>query len=252
MRHTKNISFKIIIPARFASTRLPGKALVDIGGKPMVQHVYEQACKSNAQSVVIATEDERVKSVCEKFGAPVCMTSANHLSGTDRIAEAVGLLNYDPDDIIVNVQGDQPFVPSENIDQVAANLALHSDAGVATLCEKIHNADDLHNTSMVKLVMDNNNYALYFSRSLIPWTKNSDVHSQDYYKHIGLYAYRAGIIQQFVTWLPSSLELSESLEQLRFLSQGHKISVDIACKNPPLEINTEEDLIKCRGVLHTP
>ena len=240
------MNFRIVIPARYASSRLPAKALCEINGKPMVQHVYEQACKSSAQSVVVATEDSRIVKACEKFGAPVCLTSDKHLTGTDRIAEAVKLLNYAPDDVIVNVQGDQPFVPYENIDQVAHNLILHESANIATLCERIHDEEDLHNPAMVKVVMDINGYALYFSRSLIPWVKNINLHKQIYYKHMGLYAYRAKTIQQFITWHPSPLELSESLEQLRFLYQGEKIHVESAVKSAPLEVNTLEDLEKIR------
>lgn len=240
------MTFRIVIPARYASSRLPAKALCDIAGKPMVQHVYERACKSRADSIVIATEDERIVKICEKFGAPVCLTSDTHLTGTDRIAETVELMGYDPNDIIVNVQGDQPFVPYENIDQVAQNLIVHEQANIATLCERIHDEQDLHNPAMPKVVMDINGYALYFSRNLIPWVKTIDLHTQVYYKHMGLYAYRAETIQQFVTWTPSHLELSESLEQLRFLSQGEKIHVGIAIKNAPLEVNTQEDLIKIR------
>jgi 3-deoxy-manno-octulosonate cytidylyltransferase (CMP-KDO synthetase) len=240
---------RVVIPARYFSTRLPAKALCDIAGKPMVQHVYEQACKSSALSVVIATEDERIVQVCKSFGAPVCLTSDSHLTGTDRIAETVKRMHYAPDDIIVNVQGDQPFVPHENIDQVAQNLILHEKANIATLCERIHDEEDLHNPAMPKVVMDIDGYALYFSRNIIPWVKTIDLHTQLYYKHMGLYAYRAKTIQQFVTWPPAALELSESLEQLRFLSQGEKIHVGIAVKSAPLEVNTPEDLEKVRQLV---
>ncbi len=240
------MEFRVIIPARYHSTRLPAKALVDIAGKPMVQHVYEKAKKSRAKSVIVATDDERIADVCRKIGAEFCMTSPNHLTGTDRISEVISLQKYKSDEIIVNVQGDQPLVPFENIDQVANNLALNAEAGVATVCEVIRDQTDLHNPSMVKTVSDNRNFALYFSRSLIPHHKSPDLHVQTYYKHIGLYAYRAGVVQQFVTWEPTAIELSESLEQLRFLSNGIKIHVDVAVKNPPIEVNTEEDLIKIR------
>ncbi len=243
------MAFRVVIPARFASTRLPAKALCEIAGKPMVQHVYERACKSSADSVVIATEDERIVKACEKFGAPVCLTRNTHLTGTDRIAETVELMGYEHDDIIVNVQGDQPFVPYENIDQLAQNLIVNEQANIATLCERIHDEQDLYNPGLPKVVLDINGYALYFSRNLIPWVKNIDLHTQVYYKHMGLYAYRAETIQKFVTWPPSHLELSESLEQLRFLSQGEKIHVGIAIKSAPLEVNTQEDLIKVRQLV---
>ncbi|MDX2164279.1 MAG: 3-deoxy-manno-octulosonate cytidylyltransferase [Gammaproteobacteria bacterium] len=240
------MDFRVIIPARYNSSRLPAKALVDIAGKPMVQHVYEKAKKSRAKTVVVATDDDRIAGVCKKIGAEFCMTDPNHLTGTDRISEVISLLRYEEDEIIVNVQGDQPLVPFENIDQVANNLALNPEAGVATLCEVIRDSADLHNPSMVKTVFDNKNFALYFSRSLVPYHKSPDLHLQIYYKHIGLYAYRAGVIQQFVKWDPTPIELSESLEQLRFLSNGQKIHIDVAIKNPPIEVNTEEDLIKIR------
>jgi 3-deoxy-manno-octulosonate cytidylyltransferase (CMP-KDO synthetase) len=243
------VNFHVIIPARYASTRLPAKALCEIAGKPMVQHVYEQACKSSASTVVVATEDIRIVKACEKFGAPVCLTSDKHLSGTDRIAETVKLMDYAPDALIVNVQGDQPYVPYENIDQVAHNLILYESANIATLCERIHEEEDLTNPAVVKVVTDREGYALYFSRSRVPWSKSIDLHHQLYYKHIGLYAYRASTIQQFVTWTPAPAELSESLEQLRFLHHGEKIHVAIAFKNPPLEVNTVEDLEKIRQVM---
>lgn len=243
------MTFRVVIPARYASTRLPAKALCDIAGKPMIQHVYERACKSSALSVVVATEDERIVKACKNFGAPVCLTSDMHLTGTDRIAQTVELMKYQPDDIIVNVQGDQPFVPYENIDQVAQNLIINEQANIATLCERIHDENDLYNPAMVKVVTDINGYALYFSRNFIPWVKSLDLHTQIYYKHMGLYAYRAETIQQFVTWPPSHLELSESLEQLRFLSHGEKIHVGVAIKSAPLEINTPEDLDKIRHLV---
>jgi len=242
------MSFHVIIPARYASSRLPAKALCDIGGKTMVQHVYERALKSDATSVTVATDDERIAAVCQTFGAPVCLTSPTHLTGTDRIAEAVRLLNFDDEEIIVNVQGDQPWVPFENINQVANNLLL-SEANVATVCERIHNEADLKDPACVKVMMDNLGYALYFSRSLIPWVSKIDLHQQDYYKHIGLYAYRAHTIQDFVSWPPAPIELSESLEQLRFLVQGEKIHVAIAVENAPPEVNTPEDLEKVRRLL---
>jgi 3-deoxy-manno-octulosonate cytidylyltransferase (CMP-KDO synthetase) len=242
------MSFHIIIPSRYASTRLPAKALCDIKGKPMVQHVYERALKSQAKSVTVATDDERIAKVCESFGAPVCITSPNHLTGTDRIAEAVQLLNFEEDEIIVNVQGDQPFVSPENINQAAHNLNINEEANVATLCERIHEEADLFNSACVKVIMDHRGHALYFSRSLIPWVSKADLHEQIYYKHMGLYAYRAKTILAFVNWAPASIELSESLEQLRFLMQGEKIHVAAAVKIAAPEVNTPEDLEKIRGM----
>jgi len=242
-------AFRVVIPARYAASRLPAKPLCDIGGKPMIQHVYEQACKSDAISVVVATDDERIAKACEKFSAPTCMTSIEHLTGTDRVAEVVQLMNYDLNDIIVNVQGDQPLVPYENINQVSKSLMLDETANISTLCERIYEQSDLDNPAVVKVVFDLNYRALYFSRNLIPWVKEIDLRYQTYYKHIGLYAYRAKTIQNFVQLPPSTLELAESLEQLRFLANSEKIHVNIAVKNAPLEVNTPEDLEKIRLIL---
>jgi len=241
--------FRVIIPSRYGSTRLPAKALCDINGKPMIQHVYERACESGAARVIVATDDERIAKVCVKFNAEVCLTSVEHLTGTDRLSEVTQKLNYAQDEIIVNAQGDQPLISPENINQVARNLMMNPQINMSTLCERIYDHQDLINPSYVKVVIDKNNCALYFSRSLIPYTKNSDeinLHEQHYYKHMGLYAYRVNVIQQFVNWAPSECELSESLEQLRFLSNGEKIHIDIAAKPALFEINTQEDLDKVR------
>ena len=240
-------NFRIVIPARYVASRLPAKPLCDIGGKAMIQHVYEQACKSNAIKLLL-TDDKRIVEVCEKFGAPTCLTSFEHLTGTDRIAETVSLMKYDLDDIIVNVQGDQPLIPYENINQVGKDLMLNEKANISTLCERIYDESDLYNPAIPKVVLDIHNYALYFSRNLIPWVKDVDLRHQ-IIKHIGLYAYRAKTIQNFANLSPSIMELSESLEQLRFLSNGEKIHVDIAIKNAPFEVNTPEDLEKIRELI---
>lgn len=245
-------TFRVIIPSRYGSTRLLAKALCDIHGKTMIQHVYERACLSEAKSVVVATDDERIAAACETFGAAVCLTSSEHLTGTDRLSEVTQKLNYDPDEIVVNAQGDQPLISPENINQVARNLTINSDVNMSTLCERIYDHQDLSNTSIVKVVINNHNHALYFSRSLIPYHKESEninLHHHAYYKHMGLYAYRVGVIQQFVDWIPTECELSESLEQLRFLSNGEKIHIDIATKPALFEVNTPEDLDKVRLLL---
>jgi 3-deoxy-manno-octulosonate cytidylyltransferase (CMP-KDO synthetase) len=244
-------SFRVIIPSRFGSTRLPAKALCDINGKPMIQHVYERACQSEASSVIVATDDERIAKVCEQFNAEVCLTSPDHLTGTDRLSEVTQKLNYAEDEIIVNAQGDQPLISPENINLVARNLMINSEVNMSTLCERIYEHQDLTNASIVKVVMNNHNHALYFSRSLIPYFKNTEninLHNTHYYKHMGIYAYRVNVIQQFVNWVPSDCELSESLEQLRFLSNGEKIHIDIAAKPALFEINTPEDLDKVRDL----
>jgi 3-deoxy-manno-octulosonate cytidylyltransferase (CMP-KDO synthetase) len=245
------MDFRIIIPARYQSSRLPGKPLIDIAGKPMIQHVYEKAKQTSATSIVVATDDQRIATVAKKFGADVCMTRVDHLTGSDRLSEVVTLLNYGPQDIIVNVQGDEPMIPPELIKQVANNLTIHESASMATLCEAIHDLDKLQNPNIVKVVMDIKGFALYFSRSVIPWVKEIDLHSpyQTYYRHIGLYAYRASFLQRYNNMTACPIELSESLEQLRMLWYGEKIHVEVACKKPEQDVNTEEDLIKVRNLI---
>jgi len=250
------MQFHVIIPARYDSTRLPGKTLVDIAGKPMIQHVYERALQSGAKQVVIATEHELVKAAAEKFGATVCMTSPQHNSGTERIAEAVTLLGLADNDIVVNVQGDEPLIPSRAIHQTAEALAMHAEADVGTLCAKITSYEALHNPSVAKVVRDKNHFALYFSRSPIPCDREAVLHGQtvlsphmDYYRHIGLYAYHVRTIKQYIKWPESHLEQIEALEQLRFLWNGKKIYVVLAHESSPLEVNTAEDLEKVRKLL---
>lgn len=238
------VPFRIVIPARFASSRLPGKILADIVGKPMVQHVYEKARQTSAKSVVIATEHPDVIALAKKIGADVCLTAPSHPSGTDRVAEVTHLLNYDLDEIVVNVQGDQPFVPPENIEQVAKNLWQRPQVDIATICERIHEHSRLHNPSVAKVVIDAQGHALYFSRSLVPWSQETQINllQQEYYQHVGLYAYRVETLQQFVNWPACPLEQMESLEQLRALWYGQKIHVDLALKPCPPEVNTPDDL----------
>ncbi|WP_166265909.1 3-deoxy-manno-octulosonate cytidylyltransferase [Marinobacter caseinilyticus] len=250
------MSFTVVIPARYASTRLPGKPLADIGGKPMVQHVCERAAMSQASRVVVATDDDRIRQVCEGFGAEVVMTSANHVSGTDRLEEVVRKLGFDADARIVNVQGDEPLIPPSLIDQVAANLQAHPDAAIATLCESITDADTLFNPNVVKVVFGFQGMAHYFSRAPIPWARNewasidrqySMPEGVSYYRHIGIYGYRVGLLKDFVTWQPAPAELAESLEQLRALHNGARIHVDIACEKPPAGVDTEADLHRLRA-----
>jgi 3-deoxy-manno-octulosonate cytidylyltransferase (CMP-KDO synthetase) len=257
------MSFKVIIPARFASTRLPGKPLLDIAGKPMIQRVYEQACLSDADEVVVATDDERIESVAQSFGAKVIMTSADHPSGTDRLQEVVEKLNLSGDEIVVNVQGDEPLIPPEVINQVADNLAAQKSAGIATLCEQIDSAKDLFNTNVVKVVFRDNGLASYFSRAPIPWSRSLFELGLDeaslgqlelpqevnYYRHIGIYAYRVGFLHNYVSWPPSVTENTESLEQLRALSNGVEIHVAPAIISPPPGVDTEADLQHLRNIL---
>lgn len=251
------MSFTVIIPARYASTRLPGKPLLDIAGKPMIQHVYEQALKSDADQVVIATDDERIETFCLSIGAPVVMTSPNHPSGTDRLEEVAGKLNLSDDHIVVNVQGDEPLIPPEIINQVARNLADNHEAAISTLCEKIHDVKQLFNPNVVKVVFDDHGLANYFSRAPIPWSRegflgmNSDSipSGAEYFRHIGMYGYRVEFLRNYVKWLPSMIEKTECLEQLRALSNGVKIHIEEALISPPGGVDTEEDLERLRNFM---
>lgn len=249
-------AFTVVIPARFASTRLPGKPLQLIAGKPMIQWVWEQACKSSAERVVVATDDPRIVEACQGFGAQALLTREDHNSGTDRLAEVAGQLGLAADAIVVNVQGDEPLIPPSVIDQVAANLAAHTEARMATLAEPIEDAATLFNPNVVKVVTDLNGLALTFSRATLPWARDAFAKSHDqlpegvpYRRHIGIYAYRAGFLHDFVSWGPCWLENTESLEQLRALWHGVRIHVADALEAPPTGVDTAEDLERVRRLL---
>lgn len=251
------MSFYVVIPARYASTRLPAKPLKEIAGKPMIQHVYERASQSDAAQVIIATDDARIEAVAKGFGAHVCMTSAAHNSGTDRLQEVAAQLGLKPDDIIVNVQGDEPLIPPEVINQVAKNLATNTYASVATLSEPIHSLDDFRNPNIVKAVADQTGKALYFSRAPIPWPRDhfaqADVNSLPAefpaQRHIGIYAYRVALLNRFITWPQATLEKIESLEQLRVLANGEAIHIAEACAQVPGGVDTEADLLRVKALL---
>lgn len=251
------MSFYVVIPARYASTRLPAKPLKDIAGKPMIQHVYERACESAAKEVIIATDDTRIEAVAKSFGARVCMTSPAHNSGTDRLQEVVTNLGLLPNDIVVNVQGDEPLIPAAVINQVAGNMAKNTFASVATLSEPIHSLDDFRNPNIVKVVADENGKALYFSRAPIPWPRDhfataNVISLPDNFpaqRHIGIYAYRVALLHRFVNWPQAELEKIESLEQLRVLAQGEAIHVAPACMQVPGGVDTEADLIRVKAIL---
>ncbi|MDX7797879.1 3-deoxy-manno-octulosonate cytidylyltransferase [Aeromonas caviae] len=251
------MSFVVVIPARYASTRLPGKPLADIHGKPMVQHVVEKALQSGADRVIVATDDERVQQALAPFAAAagfeVCMTSKDHQSGTERLAEVCRHYGFAADTIIVNVQGDEPLIPPAIIRQVADNLAA-ATAPMATLSVPIQDAEEAFNPNAVKVVTDKDGYALYFSRASIPWDRDRFAASREqigdhYQRHIGIYAYRAGFIQRYVDWAPSLLEQIEALEQLRVLWYGEKIHVAQALEAPPVGVDTQADLDKVRALL---
>ena len=228
--------FVVVIPSRYASVRLPGKPLRDINGKPMIQHVYERGKESSARQVVVATDDQRIAEACEAFGATVCMTGDQHRSGSERIAEVCDVMDWSDDTIIVNLQGDEPTMPAELIEQCAA-LLDDVDADIGTLGSPIANEEDFANPNIVKTVLDDSGNALYFSRASIPHEDSSlALH------HHGIYAYRAGILRRMVAAVPSALELSEKLEQIRALSLGMTIRVAIPAVRPGAGVDTEEDL----------
>ncbi|GEA06809.1 3-deoxy-manno-octulosonate cytidylyltransferase [Alteromonas sp. KUL42] len=243
------MSFTVVIPARFGSSRFPGKPLALINEKPMIQHVVERAKEAGAASIIVATDDERIQQVVEGF-AQVCMTSPEHQSGTERIAEVIAKCNIAPDTIVVNVQGDEPFIPAENIKQVAMNLASATQCQMATLSTPIEQVEDVFNPNIVKVIVNNNGEAIYFSRSPIPFERDrmmvntTSADTSLYTRHIGIYAYRANYVKQYVEYTPSALEHIESLEQLRAIWYGDKIHCTVAVAPPPIGIDTPEDLAR--------
>ena len=258
---TTATSFIVVIPARYESSRLPGKVLADIGGKPMIQWVVEKAQLSGASQVIVATDNDEVAQVVKNFGGEVCKTRSDHQSGTERLAEVMALYQFSDDEIIVNVQGDEPFIPPENIAQVANNLANQSGfntnktSRMSTLAINIDSVDEAFNANAVKVLTDKDGYALYFSRATIPYDRerflgndNINAIGEFYLRHVGIYAYRAGFIKDYVNWPTSQLEQIEALEQLRVLYQGEHIHVAVAKSNVPVEgVDTPEDLEKARA-----
>jgi 3-deoxy-manno-octulosonate cytidylyltransferase (CMP-KDO synthetase) len=261
---TGDTSFVVVIPARFQSSRLPGKVLADINGKPMIQWVVEKALLSGARQVIVATDNDEVAAVVNGFGATVCKTRADHQSGTERLAEVMEQYQFSDDEIIVNVQGDEPFIPPGNIAQVANNLANQQENGrvarMSTLAINIDSVDEAFNPNAVKVILDKDGYALYFSRATIPYDRerflNANANTEEniraigdfYLRHVGIYAYRAGFIKDYVNWPTSELEQVEALEQLRVLYQGERIHVAVANSHVPVEgVDTPEDLAKARA-----
>lgn len=239
--------FNIVIPARFGSTRLPGKALLPIADKPMVAWVWERAMQAGAEHVVVATDDQRIVDEMTSRGAQVAMTRADHASGTDRLAEVVDQLEWADDAIVVNLQGDEPLMPVANIQRVAAMLSETAGADMATLMEPL-TAADADQQSVVKVVSSEAGRALYFSRSAIPFHREGGVPAP-MFRHIGLYAYRAGFLQTFVGWPPAVAEQSESLEQLRALAHDAHIQIELAPATVPAGVDTESDLAAVRALL---
>ena len=235
--------FVVVIPARYASERLPGKPLRDINGQPMIQHVWQRALQSKAAEVVIATDDDRIADAAEAFGAAVCMTGDQHRSGTERIAEVADLLDWSDDVVVVNLQGDEPAMPPSLIDQCAA-LMDDADVDLATLASPLASVDDFGNPNVVKVVLNDDSDAIYFSRATIPYPRDGQDQSamQAALHHHGLYGYRCGVLRKLVNAEPSPLELAEHLEQLRALSLGMRIRVGIPAKRPGRGVDTEADL----------
>jgi 3-deoxy-manno-octulosonate cytidylyltransferase (CMP-KDO synthetase) len=251
--------FRVVIPARYASVRLPGKVLLSIRGKPMLQWVYERAQAAGASEVLIATDDLLIVSAAHSFGAETIMTSAAHPSGTDRIAEVARLRGWAPGDAVVNVQGDEPLIPPALIRQVAAILAEHPQADIATLAAPIQRAQELLDPNAVKVVTDRTGRALYFSRAPIPWHRDGapgGLTSQRVFaharRHIGIYGYRVGALLTLASLSPTVLESAEKLEQLRALEHGLMIQVADAAERPGPDVNTPDDLERVQAALTLP
>jgi 3-deoxy-manno-octulosonate cytidylyltransferase (CMP-KDO synthetase) len=252
------VQFRVVIPARYASTRLPGKPLVDIGGRPMVLRVLERALQAGAASVVVATDDVRVQQAVAAAGHQALMTSPAHQSGTERLVEVAETLGWPDDTLVVNVQGDEPLIDPQLIREAARQLVLHNDAVMATLAHPIHDHADFINPNVVKVVTDENGYALYFSRAPIPWPRDAFAaqgampHELGALRHIGLYAYRAGFLRTYAGLASSPLERHEMLEQLRVLWHGYRISLGISPTAPAPGVDTPEDLERVRTLFASP
>lgn len=242
-------AFHIVIPARYQSSRLPGKLLMDLNGMSVIERVYRQAQLANSVSITIAADSTEIYDHVKTFGANVVMTASTHQSGTDRIAEAVALAGLPSDAIIVNVQGDEPFISPLLIQQVAGLLGKDEKVLMATLCWPIKNLIDARNPNIVKVLRNQHDDAIYFSRSQIPANRDNPDHVNNIFRHIGLYAYRAEFLQTFVTWPVCELESQEALEQLRVIWAGYPIKVALACVEPLQDINTAEDLAQAIKLL---
>jgi len=246
--------FNVVIPARFASTRLPGKPLLKIAGKEMILHVCEKAQQAGAENVIVATDDQRIHDCVTQAGFDAVLTSMNHTSGTERLAEVANTLNWSDETNIVNCQGDEPLIPPELIRDAALALISQKQAEVASLCAPITDSEEVFNPNAVKVVRDKNNNALYFSRAPIPWDRDNFndkkiSFKQSYFRHIGIYAYTAGFLRRYITWPVSDLEQIESLEQLRILSQGEKLYIPDISYTPESGIDTQQDLDRVNQLL---
>lgn len=247
------MKFSVIIPARYGSTRFPGKPLAEIGGRPMVVRVAERARRSGAAEVLVATDHERIARVAREHGFEAVMTRPDHASGTDRIAEVAARRHYAGGRIIVNVQGDEPLIAPALIRRVAASLAAHRDAAMATACHPIRSAREAANPNVVKVALDHAGYALYFSRATIPWARDAYARgirqvprALPVYRHLGIYAYRAAFLRAFTRLRPAAIERFEALEQLRALAHGYRIHCAITRAAPGPGVDTPADLARAR------
>jgi len=251
-----NSNFKVVIPARYGSTRLPGKPLLNIAGKPMIAHVCERAQEAGAETIIVATDDDRIFQTVNALGFNTVMTRPDHQSGTERIAEVADLCGWAANDIIVNLQGDEPLIPPDYIREVAAALAGQEFAGIATLAAEIIEEHEIFNPNAVKVVLNNASYALYFSRAPIPWERDNFTAAGGkpsgkipYLRHIGMYAYTVDFLKRYCRWDASLLESIESLEQLRILWQGEAILVKTVNNTTPAGVDTLEDLQRVERIL---
>ena len=238
------LSFRVVIPVRYASSRLPGKPLLTFQNKPIIEHVFNNASEAGATSVLVATDDQRIADAGKKFGAEICMTSTEHNSGTDRIAEAVQQKAWSDEEIIVNVQGDEPQMSAGNIRQIAKLLSDNHDAAIATLCHRLETIREYEDTNVVKVVKNQNDQALYFSRNAIPYIKDVDpkvLKKNKVFRHVGIYAYRVKYLKKFVAMPQSELEKIERLEQLRALDAGDIIVINECVENPGIGVDTIDD-----------
>ncbi len=255
MNRNSPIAFHIVIPARFASQRLPGKVLLDLAGRPMLQHVWQRATESSAESVVIAADDERIVAVARSFGAQAVLTNSEHQSGSDRVAECALQLGWPDDQLVVNLQGDEPLMPAACLDQVAALLHAQADCEVASLYWPITDATEVRNPNVVKVITDTENRALCFSRAVIPFARDyPDIDAAmlagiEWKRHLGLYAYRLAALRHYTASEPTPLEQTERLEQLRIMEQGGRIAMARACEFIPTGIDTQDDLERIRGLI---